>query len=588
MRPPVSLNFEPGTLNIRAHSLLGPQCVVPFSRSMNSTGSIVAFSESISRTEPWMGQAKSKKGMIFTMPNQISCRDLAALMASETLHAVFDVRERGEFNFSQISNATSLPRSQIEFRIAELVPDRRIPIVVYDEGEGRAVLAAHTLGEFGYETVSILDGGLPEWRMEELPTVSGVNVPSKAFGEKVHHERNIPEISPEELKSLQKRVANLMIFDVRTPEEYGRFCIPGGVNVPGGDLILWAEALRRKPETTVVVNCAGRTRSIIGTAALLRLGLNNVHALKNGTMGWVLTGLELESAPARTAPTAPHQSRKHAREIALRIAEEEKLSWVSARELLDHRARNDLGVTYLIDVRSEGEYEEGHIAGSLNIPGGQAVQRADDFVAVKNARIIFVSNQSARAVMAAYWYGQMGFPDVRVLQGGLEAWREGGGAVKSGGSQKELLGFEAAKKLARLLAPDQVNSLLQTSSVSVLDVGSSLDFAAAHLAGSKWISRGWLELKLPSLWTDKAQPIVLSCHDGQSSILAARTLADMGYNEIFVLDGGVQMWTRAGYPTERGLESCLVEPNDVVLSPSVKGDKEAMRRYLEWEVKLTQ
>ena len=521
------------------------------------------------------------------MSDKISCRNLAALMASKTPHAVFDVRERGEFNLGQISNATSLPRSQIEFRIAELVPDRRIPIVVYDEGEGRAALAAHTLGEFGYENVSILDGGLPGWRKEKLPTVSGVNVPSKAFGEKVHHERAIPEISPEELKSLQERAADLMIFDVRTPEEYGRFCIPGGLNVPGGDLILWAEALRRKPETTVVVNCAGRTRSIIGTAGLLRLGLNNVRALKNGTMGWVLTGLELESAPARVAPNAPDGSRKHAREIALRIAEEERLSWVSARELLDHPTRNDVGVTYLIDVRSEGEYEDGHTAGSLNIPGGQAVQRADDFVAVKNSRIIFVSNQSARAVMAAYWYRQMGFPDVKVLQGGLEAWRENGGAVESGGSQNEPLGFEAARKLARMLAPSEVNSLLQSSSIGVLHVGSSLDFTAAHLSGSKWISRGWLELKLPALLSDHTRPILLSCADGRSSTLAARTLAEMGYTEVFVLDGGVQTWARAGYPTERGLESCLMEPNDVVLSPSVKGDKEAMRHYLEWEIKLT-
>jgi rhodanese-related sulfurtransferase len=522
------------------------------------------------------------------MPNQISCRDLAALMASETPHAVFDVRERGEFNLGQISNATSLPRSQIEFRIAELVPDRRIPIVVYDEGEGRAALAAQSLAELNYENVSILDGGLPEWRKEELPTVTGVNVPSKAFGEKVHHERTIPEIFPEELRSLQERVIELMIFDVRTPEEYGRFCIPGAVNVPGGDLILWAEALRRKPETPVVVNCAGRTRSIIGTAGLLRLGLNNVRALKNGTMGWVLTGLELESVPARVAPSAPDESRKHAREIALRIAEEERLSWVSARELLEHPARNEVGVTYLIDVRSESEYGDGHIGGSLNIPGGQAVQRADDFLAVKNSRIIFVSDQSARAVMAAYWYRQMGFRDVKVLQGGLEAWRESGGPVESGGSQKEPLGFETAKKLARTLAPDEARSLLQSSSVSVLHVGSSADFATAHLPGSKWISRGWLELKFPSLLTDKAQPIVLSCRDGQSSIFGARTLAEMGYKEIFVLDGGVQSWARAGYPTERGLESCLVEPNDVVLSPSVKGDKEAMRRYLEWEVKLAQ
>ena len=121
------------------------------------------------------------------MPNQISCRDLAALMAAETLHAVFEVRERGEFNAGQIANATSLPRSQIEFRIVELVPDRRIPIAVYDEGEGRAALAAKSLAEFGYENVSVLDGGLPAWRRLDLPTVGGVNVPSKAFGEKVHH-----------------------------------------------------------------------------------------------------------------------------------------------------------------------------------------------------------------------------------------------------------------------------------------------------------------------------------------------------------------------------------------------------------------
>jgi rhodanese-related sulfurtransferase len=519
------------------------------------------------------------------MSNQISCRDLAALMASDTLHAVFDVRERGEFNVGQISNATSLPRSQIEFRIAELVPDRRIPIAVYDEGEGRAVLSAKSLEKFGYENVSILDGGLPEWRKEKLPTVSGVNVPSKAFGEKVHHERTIPEISPEELRSLQNQGADLMIFDMRTPEEYGRFCIPGGVNVPGGDLILWTDALRRKPETTVVVNCAGRTRSIIGTAALLRLGLNNVRALKNGTMGWVLAGLQLESPSSKPAPLPSAESRKQAREIGLRIAEEERIPWISARELTDQLANN--GVTYLIDVRSESEYKDGHIPASLNVPGGQAVQRTDDFVAVKNGRIVFVSNQSARAVMAAYWYRQMGFRNVQVLEGGLEAWRGNGGSMESGMRQNEPLGFAAAKKLARALTSADVSSLLQRSSINILHVGNSADFAAAHLPGSKWISRGWLELKLPSLLRDRTRPILLSCADGRNSTLAAPTLLEMGYKEVSVADGGLRAWARAGYPIEKGLESCLVEPNDVVLSPSIKGDKEAMRRYLEWEIKLT-
>src|SRR4029077_2995114 len=167
--------------------------------------------------------------------------------------------------------------------------------VLYDDGDGRASAAARTLADFRYPDVYTLQGGLSTWQKEGLPTIRGVNVPSKAFGERVYHERNIPEIAPEELKALQDNSADLLILDVRTPEEYGRFCIPGGVNVPGGDLILWADALKRKPGTGGIVNCAGRQRTMNGPAVLLRLGLNNVRALKNGTMGWVLRGLELES-----------------------------------------------------------------------------------------------------------------------------------------------------------------------------------------------------------------------------------------------------------------------------------------------------
>jgi rhodanese-related sulfurtransferase len=259
----------------------------------------------------------------------ISCEDLAHLMASNQLHAVFDVRERGEFNECQIPDATSLPRSQIEFRIAELMPDPKVPIIVYDEGDARAPLAAATLLRLGYEQISILDGGLNAWQADGRPTVSGVNVPSKAFGERVHHERSIPDLTPEELKALQDRSADLVILDVRTPEEYGRFCIPGGMNVPGGDLILWVDELKQRRAATVIVNCAGRTRSIIGAAALRRLGLTNVRALKNGTMGWLLAGFELENKPKRTAPPAPTTGGGTARDLARRIADEEKISWIS-------------------------------------------------------------------------------------------------------------------------------------------------------------------------------------------------------------------------------------------------------------------
>ena len=518
------------------------------------------------------------------MKHTIHAADLHALMASDGLFAVLDVRERGEFNAGQIAGATSLPRSQIEYGIAQLAPNRVIPITVYDDDDGRANLAALTLADVGYRNVSILDGGLPAWRAQKLPTATGVNVPSKTFGEKVHHQRTIPEISADDLRNLQAQEAELTILDVRTPEEYRRFCIPGANNVPGGDLILWAPAFRQRPDRTVVVNCAGRTRSIIGTAALRRLGVQNVRALKNGTMGWVLAGFDLESQPRRGEPTPPDESREMALNLALELAREEKIPALVARELMDGKTED--GATYVIDVRSEAEYAGNHMPQSINVPGGQAVQRADDLIAVRNGRIVFISDHSARAIMAAYWYREMGFVNSTFLRGGLEAWKESGGALTHGVPASEPLGYIREKNKAHLLAPAEVHSVMQKHRAKILDVGTSLDYEAAHLAGARWISRGWLELKVPAFMPDLHQPIIVSCQNGQQSVLAAATLGKIGYREIFVLDGGVRAWLEAGYPIATGLDATLVEPNDVVLSPSIRGSKEDMRRYLEWELRL--
>ena len=519
------------------------------------------------------------------MNSAISCDALGRLMASEQRFAVFDVRERGEYNKCHVPNTTSLPRSQIEFRIHELVPDREVRLIIYDEGGARAPLAATTLVRLGYQDVALLDGGLSAWQSEGRPTVSGVNVPSKAFGERVYHERNVPDLAPEELKSLQDCSTDLLVLDVRTPEEYGRFCIPDGINVPGGDLILWAGELKQRNATNVVVNCAGRTRSIIGAATLRRLGVSNVRALRNGTMGWVLAGFELDKKPQRSSPPAPASGPESAMALARRIAEEEAIAWISAPEL--SRKLESRRIDYLIDVRAEGEFASGHVAGSINVPGGQAVQRADDFVAVRSGQIVFISNQSARAVMAAYWYRQMGFFHVAVLQGGLRAWTQSGGKIEKGSLRNEPLGFNSARQAVRVVDPLTVEGKTRDPSVLLLDVGTSLDFETAHLPRAEWISRGWIDLRLPEIYPDRDQPIVMTCIDGHNSILAALTLGQLGYRDVVVLGGGVRAWSAAGFPTEQGVGGCLVEPNDVVLSPSIRGTKEDMQRYLDWELTLT-
>lgn len=516
------------------------------------------------------------------MGEAMTCQDLSTLMKSDGLFAVFDVRERGEYNQCQIPGTTSLPRSQIEFRIAELVPANDIQIVVYDDDGRRAQRAAQRLIELGYGNVAQLEGGLPAWQSQNYETVSGVNVPSKAFGEKVHHDRQVPDLTPDELKALQDRGEEMVIFDVRTPEEYGRFCIPGGQSVPGGDLILWAEELRGMP--TVIVNCAGRTRSIIAAAALRRLGLTNVRALRNGTMGWVLAGFNLEVKPGRTGPLAPPASRERALAIAHKIVAEEKLELIAANELCAQLTSNP--VAYVIDVRGEAEFAAAHLAGSLNVPGGQAVQRADDFAPVRNAPIVFISNDSARAIMAAYWYRQMGFPKVAVLAGGLNQWRASGYPLASGAAQSTPLGIDSVRSTVKFVEPAEFCRRREKNLPLLLDVSSSLEFETAHLPGAKWITRGWIDIKLPELFPDRGQEMILTCTDGMQSVLAARTLASRGYKNVSVLAGGTHGWSAAGFAIAKGLESTLCEPNDVVLSPSIRGTKEDMENYLNWELKL--
>jgi rhodanese-related sulfurtransferase len=180
----------------------------------------------------------------------------------------------------------------------------------------------------------------------------------------------------------------------------------------------------------------------------------------------------------------------------------------------------------------------------------------------------------------------MRFPNVSVLQGGLRAWTEAGGKLETGRSSIEPLGYETAKIASRLIEANDLHLKSRSASATILDVGSSLEFEAAHVPQAEWISRGWLDLELPEQFPDRNQPIFLTCPDGRSSVLAAQTLADLGYVDVAVLNGGVQAWQAAGLPVEKVLDACLVEPNDAVLSPSIRGNKEDMLRYLEWETKL--
>ena len=127
-----------------------------------------------------------------------------------------------------------------------------------------------------------MDGGIAAWEAAGYRIYSGVHVPSKAFAEVVEHEAGTPHLSAPELKALIDSGADIAIFDSRSYEEYHNNSIPTAISVPGAELVYRFTDMVPSPETTVIVNCGGRTRSIIGAQSLRNAGFSEQDHVAEG------------------------------------------------------------------------------------------------------------------------------------------------------------------------------------------------------------------------------------------------------------------------------------------------------------------
>jgi rhodanese-related sulfurtransferase len=492
--------------------------------------------------------------------------------------ALLDVREQGAHTRGHPFFACSAPLSRLELVAYELVPRMSAPLVLLDGGgEGLAERAAAKLAQLGYTDIEILEGGCAAWQADGGELFSGVNVPSKAFGEFVEHHYDTPRIPPAELKRLQESGRKLVILDSRPWEEYHRMNIPGGVDVPGAELVYRTPDLAPDPDTLVVVNCAGRTRSIIGCQSLRNAGWKEVVALKDGTMGWELAGFACERGSTRVAPEPTAGGRSRARAAADAVAARFAVRFARApqvRQWLGAATRT----TYLLDVRSRDEFEAGHLAGARHAPGGQLVQAMDEFVGVRNSRVVLVDPERVRSVMTASWLNQMGWDEVYVLEPEAGDWPLERGPRAARAPEPAHWPALGAQELARL-------------PVTVLDLSTSLRFRARHVPGAWWAVRSRLAAAHDKL--AGATEIVLTSEDGVLARYAAPEAAALWRRaRVQVLDGGNQAWFGEGLPTQAGMANATTTPDDVWYKPydhehGADYERHA-RAYLDWEVALVE
>ncbi len=484
--------------------------------------------------------------------------------------ALLDAREEGEFGAGHPFWAVQCPLSKREARVATLLPRLATRIVCMDDGGGLAERLAEYLGSLGATDVSVLQGGATACQDAGFVLFSGVNVPSKAFGEWVEHHYGTESIDAPELRRWLDDGRDMVVLDSRPLDEFRSMTIPTALNVPGGELAYRIGDLAPNPETTIVVNCAGRTRSILGAESLRRAGVPNpVVALRNGTMGWELAGYACDRGRTDRFAPGPPATAGVALKRARAFAEASGVGVIGPLDLA--RLEEDPDRTcYVLDVRDPAEFAALHRPGSRNAPGGQLVQATDTWIGVRGARIALLDDDGVRARMAGAWLRQMGHRDVFVVEGGLE-----------GAAAPVPLPADSAGSIA----PDELAA--DRDGTVIVDVARSIDYRAGHIPGALWGIRTRLD-RLRDALSD-ARRVVVTSPDGLLARLAVAELKGLTAAPVLALAGGTQAWAAAGHElaADRTAPPDL-ECVDFYLRPYDRneGVEAAMQAYLSWEINL--
>lgn len=491
--------------------------------------------------------------------------------------ALLDVREEHPHAQAHPLFAANFPLSRIEVDAYTKLPRKSVPIVVLDAGEGYAERAADKLLELGYKQVSVLSGGISGWQAAGGELFRDVNVPSKAFGELVEAQRHTPSLSADEVQFLIERNADILIVDARRYDEYQTMSIPTATNVPGAELLLRISSLVTGPNTLVIVNCAGRTRSIIGTQSLVNACIPNpVAALRNGTIGWTLAGLNLDRNQSRRFGEVSSDNRKIASESARRVADCAGVQRINFDSLGNWFLRIDRSI-YFFDVRTSEEYEAGHLPGFRHVAGGQLVQETEMVVPVRGARIVLADNDGVRANMSASWLAQMGW-EVYVLDGATAE------DFKETGNPKNLMPPPPA---ANSVSAQELEHLIKKEkSVAIIDLNSSINYHRGHIPGAWFALRSQLDDAISRI--PAADHYVLTCANGLIASYAVAELSLCVGKPVYRLEGGNAAWEKAGFELEIGGGKQASPPIDRYRRPYEGTDnpREAMQGYLDWEFGL--
>ena len=372
----------------------------------------------------------------------------------------------------------------------------------------------------------------------------------------------------------------ILIVDSRPIGEFRNMSIPGAFDCPGAELVYRVPDRLRSPDSLVVVNCAGRTRSIIGAQSLRNAGLANpVMALENGTMGWELAGLELARGREDALPPPSPEGLAQARALADEVAERFGIRRIDDAALA--RFESEAGAAHALCLRR---------AQPRGIRGRASRQRA------------LGAGRPARA-------------GHRCLHGDAQRpHRAGRRRRRARGDDRVVAGADGLARglcARRRACGPQLVPGQRVPAIPELDEADVATIDAAELkrlldAGRGGGGRSRAEHRLrgraypgrlvrgagaaagqPRQSCRAARCWCLTSPDAALARLAAAELGDCGFPAVYVLDGGTEAWRDAGLPLATGREAMADTPDDCWRRPYDPYAREGAReRYLKWEIEL--
>ncbi len=516
------------------------------------------------------------------MATSINAKSLMSALLDGSEIAVIDPREEGSYGLEHLLLAVNVPLSRFELEIRDLVPRLSTRLVLCDGSDGLSERALPLLEAAGYSDISILEEGTKGWDKAGFELFSGRFTPSQLFGEYLSERENTRQITATELKEKMDTGEKIVVLDSRPPDEYCLSSIPSGIDTPVAELVYRIHDLVPDPETLVVVNCAGKTRSVLGSQSLIYAGLPNpIAALQHGTMGWYLAGLELDHG-ATAISTGPISTEADAwgRAAAKKIANKFGVQTISLEELEIWQSESMDRSLYMLDVRFPEEYEAGHLPGSRPAPGGQIAGSSGYYIATQKARIVLVDDTGVRATVIAAFLLQQGWADVRVLGGDLPQHGLEVGPYSPAVPELDHLSIDE-------ISPDELSATLLQGGTAVVDFASSLKHHGGHIPEAWWALRSRIGEDVRAL--PDVDTYVATSPDGKLARLAAHDLAKLTQAKVFALAGGTDAWQAAGLPLAKGLEQAAGIPNDlytIARLDDLDPPEKKYWRYINWQSDL--